>query len=448
MRLALVFGIFMLCGCPEEVVRSTAPYRVQGGFLRDRDGRALILRGVNLGGGHKNPPYFSFHQAPDYARVRDDWGMNAIRFLVSWAAIEPKEGVYDDAYLDEVAKRIGWARDANLFVVLDMHQDVYGEGFVSGGGNGAPRWTCDAAHYARFVPTTPWFLNDLDPEVIACYDGFWTREELRAHFTEAWRRLARRLSSFDNIVGFDILNEPYWGSQSVLSFETDLLEPLYERVVAAVREEAPWWIAFIEPSAMRNGGGRTRLRPPSFSNYAYAPHSYDREAESGNGFDPSRSIAIANNVAALADEAKELRAALWIGEYGGTSSSPGIAAYMTAQYDAIGAVAASSMYWSYEKGGYGILNADGTEALVADVLVRPYPERVAGDPIAWTFRDGTFTLTWHARKGSTIISVPARRYPRGYDVECDRCVWQQEATSLVVTVAPAGDPSELRVKAR
>jgi len=76
--------------------------------------------------------------------------MNSIRFLMTWAAIEPQKGVYDDAYLDAVATRIEWAKAANLLVVLDMHDDVYGEGFVKGGGDGAPMWTCDASNYASF----------------------------------------------------------------------------------------------------------------------------------------------------------------------------------------------------------------------------------------------------------------------------------------------------------
>jgi len=71
------------------------------------------------------------------------WELNAVRFLVLWAAVEPERGVYDDAYLDQVAERMAWARQAGLVVVLDLHQDVHGEGF---GGDGAPRWTCDKAH--------------------------------------------------------------------------------------------------------------------------------------------------------------------------------------------------------------------------------------------------------------------------------------------------------------
>ena len=85
-------------------------FHVRDGFVRDPQGRALILRGVNLAGAHKAPPYFGFHQPEDFARVSNDWGMNALRFLVTWAAIEPQKGVYDDAYLDEVGKRMDWAQ--------------------------------------------------------------------------------------------------------------------------------------------------------------------------------------------------------------------------------------------------------------------------------------------------------------------------------------------------
>jgi endoglycosylceramidase len=373
-----------------------------------------------------------------------------VRFIVEWAAIEPEKGRFDDAYLDGVAERVKWAADANLMVVIDMHQDVYGDGFVLGGGNGAPKWTCDASHYANFVPTSPWFINNLSREVLACYDGFWKSDELKEHFVEAWRRVAKRLAGFEAIVGFDILNEPYWGSYNVVAFESELLQPLYERVVPVVRGEAPGWVAFLEPSALRNGGGRTRLVRPAFGNFAYAPHSYDRNAESGNGFDPKLRDVILTNVAGLAEEARELGGPLWIGEYGGTNDSPGIAAYMTAQYDAAGAVAASSMYWSYSKGGYGILAPDGTEAMpLADVLVRPYPERVAGDPIDWRWDAGAFTMRWHASgTAATIVSVPVRRYPGGYSVECDGCAWHADGPSIVVTNPPPGDPAALVIRPR
>ena len=177
---ALALTLLVGCGSDPTVDRAKpapAGWQVSGGFVRAPDGRRAILRGANLAGAHKNAPYFGFHQPADYARVRDDWGMNTIRFLILWAGIEPEKGTYDDAYLDGVVERIGWAKDAGLNVVLDMHQDVYGEGFS---GDGAPRWTCDEARYQAFKPAAQWFLNYLDPNVAACIDGFYASDELQA----------------------------------------------------------------------------------------------------------------------------------------------------------------------------------------------------------------------------------------------------------------------------
>lgn len=434
----------LLLGCStSEQVSPLYPWRTSGNFLRDREGRAVVLRGMNMGA--KHAPWFEYQDPADFHRIRNDFGMNAVRMLVLWAAIEPAKGQYDGAYLDALADRVRWASDARISVVLDMHQDVYGEGFVKGGGDGAPLWTCDAKNYASFVPLDPWFVNVFTKEVLACWDGFWSGEELQTHYVEAWRRVARRLASFENIVGFDPMNEPFWGNYSALAFEQDKLQPLYERITAAIRTEAPGWVAFLEPSAFRNGGGHTRLTTPTFANFAYAPHSYDRNAESGMGFDPTRRQAILSNVTALAQEARELGGPLWIGEYGGMNASPGIKEYMTAQYDAASSVAASSMYWSYSKGSYGVIAMDGTEAQpLVDVLVRPYPERVAGDPIAWTFDANVFTLTWHPRSGQSIISVPPRRYPQGYTVEC-ACTFHTEGASLIVDKASA-DPTTLTLR--
>jgi endoglycosylceramidase len=419
---------------------------VDGGFVRDADGRALVLRGANLSGANKLPPYFGFQQEPDYQRMRDAWGMNAVRFLISWAAIEPNEGEYDDAYLDDVAMRVDWAAQANLLVVLDMHQDVYGEGFAIGGGDGAPKWSCDASNYATFKPDTQWFLNDLSKEVTTCYDHFWQTQDLHDHYKEAWRRVALKLKDKANVVGFDPMNEPYWGSAQIPYFEQSFLEPFYEDLVPVIRSVAPTWVAFLEPFSFRNIGGTTRLTPFSFGDVVYAPHSYDRDAESGMGFDPSHRAPLMMNVASLATEAKGLNAALWIGEYGGNPDSPGIADYMTAQYDAAGAASAGAMYWAYdESGGYGLLNPDGTEKkALLDVVVRPYPERVAGTPSTYGFdaTTKTFTVTYAPDtniKAPTVLSIPARVYPSGYMVECGGCASTQSPGSLTIDTPPPGD---------
>jgi len=457
---ASVLSALCLAGCSssdaaDEPASKLRPSRwhVADNAIKDAAGRTVILRGANLSGAHKNKPYLGTFGPADYARVRAEWGMNAARFLLTWAAVEPTRGVFDEAYLGEVDKRIGWARDAGLFVVLDMHQDLYGEGFA--GGDGAPRWTCDEAKYAAFKPATPWFFGYLDKNVIDCVDGMWTNPDLRGHLVEAWRRVAQRLARFDNILGIDPLNEPHWGSYPVDQFEKDRLAPFYEEVTRAVREAAPGWIVFAEPSASRNLGFEAKLPKLPFDDVVYAPHAYDPSAESGNGFDASHRDPYLLKVADLRAEADALGAGLFIGEYGGTADKPGIAEYMTAAYDAAGAAAASTMYWSYDKSdGYGMLDPSGAEKRVlVDVLVRPYPERTAGRLLSYAFDPGSKVATVRFEPDATVdapteIIVPARVYPRGVVVECGGCAVEERKDVVVLRDMPPSSPAVVTVRPR
>jgi endoglycosylceramidase len=424
----------LLCACAADP--PPAGWRVEGGFVRDPEGRAVVLRGVNLSGAHKRAPYLDYHGPEDLRRLRDDWGMNAVRFLVTWAAMAPRPGEIDAAYLDAVAERMAWAEAAGLLVFVDMHQDLFGEGFS--GGDGAPRWACDEARYAAFVPRAPWFLGYLDPNVAACFDGLWED----ARLVDAWRAVARRLASSPAVIGYDPLNEPHWGTANLYDFEAARLEPFYERVAAAVAAEAPAWIPFREPSAARNLGlgYRTRLSP--FAG-VYAPHAYDAEAEAGGPFDAARRQVYLDNVAALGAEARELGAALVIGEYGGVAAHGGIAEYMDAAYDAAGEAAAGSFYWHYGRDeGYGLLSSDGQEkAELAAALVRPYPERIAGDPVRWSLDGARFTLVYEADPAiaaPTVISLPPRLYPAGARVTCAGCAVEVAPGAARILAAPAG----------
>jgi endoglycosylceramidase len=442
-------GSPLLCLAACTAAPATTTWRADDGFLHAPDGRVSILRGVNLSGAQKTAPYLDEKSVADYARLQTDWGFNAIRFVMTWAAIEPASGQYDDVYLDQVADRMEWARATGLAVILDMHEDIYGEGF---GYDGAPAWTCDASNYAAFVPLSPWFINSLDPDVEACVDAFYTDADTRSHFIAAWKHVADRLASSPAIIGFDPLNEPSWGTYPVFNFERDRLLPLYADVVAAVRTSAPAWVAFAEPSSSRNVGLESQLVSLPFDNAMYSPHEYDSGAESGDGFDPSHRANILANAAELATEAQTMHAGLWIGEYGGVATDPGITDYMTADYDAAGIAAAGTMYWAYDRSdGYGLLDPEGNEKpeLVAAV-VRPYPTLVAGTPASYAFDapSSTFTFTYSPDRGAALpteLAIPARVYPNGYQVDCGGCASHVEPGALVIDTPPSGDPATITV---
>lgn len=432
--------------------QSAFAWRIADGHLCAPDGRVALLRGLNLANAHKTPPYFGFHRFVDFRRVRDDWGMNALRLLVTWAAIEPERGQIDHGYLAELALRLDWAARAGLWVVLDMHQDLYGEGF---GGNGAPRWTQDPARYRDYRPTEPWFMNYLEPNLVACVDRFWSDAELKRHYIEAWCCLARRFADHPAVVGFDLMNEPFWGTTEVTHFEREVLTTFYECLVREVRQHAPGWLAFVEPSASRNLGVPCALSRPGFDNLVYAPHAYDLGAEAGHGFQLERRGDLLENLAALGREARQLGAPLCIGEYGGNAKHPGIFEYMDTQYTGIANVLGSSMLWAYDRDdGYGLLDSAGREKpeLLAAVL-RPYPEFVAGTPLRIRFdaRERSFEFAWQGNDrsgGVTEVSVPRACYPDGYHAELRGAELETRATRVLIRGAKEDREFELRIVPR
>ena len=126
---------------------------------------------------------------------------------------------------------------------------------------------------------------------------------------------------------------------------------------------------------------------------------------------------------------------------------------MTAEYDAAGAVAAGSMYWAYDKSdGYALLDRDGNEKpVLLGAVVRPYPMHVAGTPQSYAFDAAmkTFTTTYAPKgSGSTVIAVPARVYPNGYDVACDGCTFEMTTGELVITAPPRTSPATIVLTAR
>src|ERR1700738_2638407 len=92
----------------------------------------------------------------------------------------------------------------------------------------------------------------------------------------------------------------------------------------------------------------------------------------------------------------------------------------------------------------------GTEKpLLLEAVVRPYPERVAGDPISYAFDAATktFTLSYHAASiaAPTIVSIAPRLYPSGYVVDCGGCAYEKTAGGVAITSAPPGDPAIVKL---
>jgi len=233
----------------------------ENGHFVDADGRWLILRGVNLGGSSKIPKvpdgrthlregfydgtHVSFIGRPFPPEEADEhfaqlvrWGQRFVRLLVTWEAIEHEgPGIYDVQYLDYIEGIAEAAARHGISLFIDPHQDVWSRWT---GGDGAPMWTLEAVGFeprrlhasgaamlhqemGQQYPQMQWFSNhlrlgcatmftlffagnDFAPGVLA--SGEPIQDFLQRHYIEAFGALARRLTAYPNVVGFDSLNEP------------------------------------------------------------------------------------------------------------------------------------------------------------------------------------------------------------------------------------------------
>ena len=397
-------------------------------LLADAQGGTLVLRGANVSGEAKQTPdRLATLGARELVCMRDVLGLDAIRLVVFWEAIEPAPGRYDERYLAALRERVALARAHDLHVVVDMHQDLFGRAF---GHAGAPSWTVAAADAATFRPQSPWMLGYLAPEVAAAFDALYEPGPLRAAFVAAWSRLARALAG-TGVLAFDLLNEPGWGTRSPAAFDRDVAPALYAELVDAIRAvDASTWIA-VEPAPTASMGIPSALVAPARERLVYAPHAYAPSLELGQSYEPERD-APAAGIRTLGADARRLGMPLLVGELGVRRDVPGASQYVTDAYDALDREMASALYWDFGRGddeSYALLDRSGEPTELARAIARPYPRRVAGRPLGWAYDalHGHFAARWieaNADSGATRVVLPALAFPRGARVRIDAGPWE------------------------
>ena len=120
----------------EDLIRSSQnPISVSGTRFIDSFGRQVILSGINKVNKNQKMNYTDNDSLNSYDQL-SKWGFNIIRLGVIWDGVEPEPGKYDEKYLDKIEERVNWAARNGIYVLLDMHQDLYSVSFS----DGAPLW--------------------------------------------------------------------------------------------------------------------------------------------------------------------------------------------------------------------------------------------------------------------------------------------------------------------
>lgn len=244
---------------------------IEDGQFRDREGRTVVLRGINVAGDAKLPsqpnqyshikdgffdgdsvkfngrPFPKEEAHTHFSRLRR-WGYNTIRYVFTWEAIEAAgPGRYDEDFVAHTIDILRIAKEFGFYIIMDPHQDVWSRYC---GGSGAPMWTIYACgldpekfaiteaalvhniwdppeEYPKMIwATNYWRLaagticalffsgKDLAPKCII--NGMNIQDYLQGHFCAAVAHLARRIHEAgdlenDPVIGWESMNEPNRG---------------------------------------------------------------------------------------------------------------------------------------------------------------------------------------------------------------------------------------------
>ena len=194
--------------------------RAEGTRFTDEKGRTRIFNGFNFvyKGVEADPDGVIRYKTPltdEVLGTLSRRGVNLIRLGVTWAGIEPEMGVYNETYLAGVKETVRLCEAYGVYVYIDFHQDLYSAYCYCG--DGAPRWACRRpkdGRKAKLIWAEGYILSR---SVQTSFDAFWENapvagKGLRDRYCDALAYTAAYLKDCDNIMAWDVLNEPYPGS--------------------------------------------------------------------------------------------------------------------------------------------------------------------------------------------------------------------------------------------
>ena len=447
------------------------PLSHSGRWITDARGRVVVIHGINMV--YKIAPYYPAaigFDADDAAFLRSI-GFDAVRVGVLWQAVEPQPGVYDDGYLAHIAATVATLAHQGIVSLLDFHQDQYNQLFQ---GEGFPSWSVQDDG----LPAEPQLGFGADyigmPALQRAFDHFWENSPgpggvgLQDRYAAAWRHVAQRFAGNPDVLGYEVMNEPWPGSvwsscaqtEGCPTFDTGPFASFYRRTIGAIRQADRRTLIFYEPQVLFNYGSNTNLPPLGDPGLGFAFHDYCLQHDEGQGSSscPTFDDMVFRNALARVASTHD---ALLETEFGATTDSQVLLpAVQRADRNMV-----SWLEWAYCGCNDPTTSGPGAQqAIVLDpakpprgenlnlptlrILVEPYPQLISGTPLAWGYDPSSkaFTARWStaradghgrfARGAVTAIATPAFVYAGRY----------RATVSGGVVVSPRGAPV-LRVAA-
>lgn len=431
-----------------------SPLKVEKGQLMDTKGRTVILHGLNEM--NKQYPFTPSAIGFDERNIRfiKQHGFNAIRLGIFWSAIEPEEGKYNHQYLNDIKKTILQLNKQGIYTLVDFHQDGYSE---KTNGLGAPDWATfkKGNLYLKKIgfPLSSFCNSKKRLSMATCenWDNFWQDMPvegaggLQEKYIDMIAHVVRFYKSTPGIFGYDIMNEPFPGTQwtqcrvkgldfsiGCKSFDSTTLTSFYNKAAQSIHDIDPKKIIFYEPVSLYGIGAPSHIGKIQVPNLGFAYHNY-HNPDLSFAFEKAKSQARLNHALPL------------MGEFGASVAN---LKQLQTVVELADTFQTSWMEWAYTNNPVFVIShfpgqpSDGRDqGIVFDaqsaldkhnvnferlsVLSRPYPQAVMGKIIIYNFdaSSKTFKLVFrpfktNAKKAiATKLYLPKLHYPLGFDVE-------------------------------
>ena len=376
MRRFLIFAVMLVfitscCGVFSSLIKE--PIISSQVFMEDEHGRIFIPHGINVDNEAKhsgeNGIADTCVKSKEYFTNLPLLGANLVRHIWQWEGIEPVRNTWNDAYIERKVKRIKWMNEANLPVVVSVHQDLYSQRYS---GNGFPDWTVQDTAFP-FECQEPWNLNYTQPAVIKCYTDFWKSNDLKMAYLMMLEKLIHVVDTIPNVIGIDVMNEPFLAL--VRNFESKIYtEFLYEceRLFIGKRVKL-----FYEPWMGTSSGIMSCLRFMPEVDAVYIPHYYDIIVDFKQPYTELNKISMITAVKIKMNEADRMNVPLLFGEWGISPDSDNFDAYRNDFLDVCDNYRIGWIWWPYD---------DFAK------LSRVYPQKIAGINPTWKHNKYDFEL--------------------------------------------------------
>ena len=209
----------------------------------------------------------------DFSNLKN-WGLTFIRLYMPWEGVEPIRGQYNYTLLNEIQKIVQRAQKYNITILLDAHQDLLSKKFC---GEGIPEWAVlsntsfpkpvrsEISRDELGYPIIEDCLNITFAKYYFSYDLgqtfedlYTNKENLADSFAAFWRQVASQFKNEPNVIGYEILNEPFFANlygnlKEVIDFgygDYHFLQPFYRKVHDLVREVDNETLLFFENIVM------------------------------------------------------------------------------------------------------------------------------------------------------------------------------------------------------